>query len=225
MAFARATFTSTAALLLAGSALCIAGCPGGPPDPPSDAGVDGDAPPACKLSYIGDKDADIELEVVTLDPSYKAHPFADGGDGSILIPPQGGRVIFVGVRAKNLDPCGVLLKGAVRDLSTMQLRLDTRNVNLDPTDDGWCESDETDISTFSNIPVCSNSWASTDIFDQTFQLIVSVKDRDDKKLEKTFNIVPRCDEMKVQEGIDIQKECLCTCQADYTTDIMCDVKP
>lgn len=221
----KTTATSAAALLLAAFTLCLAGCPNGPPAPPSDAGVDGDAAPACKLEYIGDKEADIELEVITLDPKYKAQPFVEGGDASILIPPQGGRVIFIGVRAKNLDPCGVLLKGAVRDLSTMQLRLDTRNVNLDLTDDGWGESDETDISTFSNIPVCSNSWASSDIYDQTFQLIVSVKDKGGKKLEKTFNVVPRCDEMIILDGIDIHKECLCTCKLGYTTDVMCDVKP
>lgn len=203
--------------VIAGTALSVLGCPDNPTEPPSDAGADADAP-ACTLEYIGDKAADIEVEVLTLDPSYAASPLMDGGDASILIPPQGGRVVFAGVRAKNLDPCGVRLAGAVRDPATMKVMIDTRIVNLDATSDGWGQSDPTDISTFSNIPVCGNNWATeTDIFDQTFQLVVSVRDRDGKKKEVTTNVVPRCDEMKIEDGIDIQAQCLCLCKAHYVT--------
>lgn len=209
-------------LASAAAAVLLTGCPNDPVDPPEDAGSDASS---CGFDYVGDPDADVELEIVTLDPEYKAHPLANGGDASILVPPQGGRVIFVGVRAKNLDPCAVKVSGAVRDPATMATRLDQRTINLEPTADGWAASDETDISTFSNVPVCSNSWASTDVYDQTFKVIVSVKDRSGKSGTATLDLVPRCDEVKVVDGQDIQKDCLCICKLGYVTGQSCDPPP
>ncbi len=207
----------TSLFAFAGLAFSLTGCPNETTEPPTDGGPD--SPLGCKLAYVGDENADMVLEVVTLDPDYKAQPFADGGDASILMPPQGGRVIFVGVRAKNLDPCAVKLAGAVRDPANMNTRLDTRTINLDLAADGWGESDETDISSFSNVPVCSNTWASTDVFDQTFKLIVSVTDRKGKKGSATLDVVPRCDE----EGQTA--ECLCICKLGYVTGQSCAPAP
>lgn len=197
--------------------IALAGCDSG--DGTSSGG--GNGGDSCQLDYVGDKDAPIELEVVTLDPDYVAQPFASGGDASILFPPQGGRVIFVGVRAKNLDPCAVRLAGALRDPETMQVRIDTRTVNLDPTEDGWGASDAGDISTFSNIPVCPNNWASTDVFDQTFTLVLSVRDRNGKEAKTELDLVPRCDEVSTVDGQNLQKECLCICKQGYVTGEMC----
>ena len=197
--------------------LALAGCDSG--DGTSSGG--GNGGDSCQLEYVGDKDAPIELEVMTLDPDYVAQPFASGGDASILFPPQGGRVIFVGVRAKNLDPCAVRLAGALRDPATMQVRIDTRTVNLDPTEDGWGTSDAGDISTFSNIPVCPNNWASTDVFDQTFTLVLSVRDRNGKEAKTELDLVPRCDEVSTVDGQNLQKECLCICKQGYVTGEMC----
>lgn len=196
----------------------LSGCPDNPPNPPNDGGAGGSS---CTLEYVGDKDAPIEIEVVTLDPDYVAQPFTDGGDASILFPPQGGRVIFAGVRAKNLDPCAVRLTGAMRDPVTMQVRIDTRTVNLDPTEDGWGQSDAGDISTFSNIPVCPNNWSDQDVFDQTFGLEMRVKDKDGKEGSAVLNVVPRCNEVKTVDGQDLQKDCLCICKEGYVTGEMC----
>lgn len=212
--------TLGSALLAASSiALLLTGCPNDPVDPPTDAGSDATS---CGIPYIGDESADIEMELITLDPDYKERPLTSGADASILIPPQGGRVIFIGVRAKNLNPCAVKLSGAVRDPATNETRLDTRTVNLDAADDGWATSDETDISTFSNVPVCSNTWASTDVYDQTFKAIVSLTDRDGKKATATVDVVPRCDEVKMLDGQDVQKDCLCICKLGYVTGQPCD---
>jgi hypothetical protein len=179
----------------------------------------------CQLEYIGDKDAPIEMELVTLDPDYTAQPLASGGDVSILFPPNGSPLVFVGVRVKNLDPCAVRLGGAIRDPATSEVRLDTRTVNLHPTEDGWGTSDPSDISTFSNIPVCPNSWASTDVFDQTFWLDLDVRDRDGKEAQTDpmvlLEVVPRCNETKSLNGQDLQKLCLCLCKAGYITGEMC----
>lgn len=206
-------------LPLAALSFSLGGCPTETEETTADAGPDASNP--CKLEYAGDPDADIELELTVLDPEYHAKAVAEGGDASILVPPQGGRVIFAGVRARNINPCTVRLAGALRDPATQQVRIDTRTVNLDPSDDGWAVSDETDISSFSNIPVCSNNWASTDVFDQPFTLVVSVTDRDGKKASKEISITPRCDEMKVVDGQDIHAECVCICKYGYVTGQMC----
>jgi hypothetical protein len=202
--------------------IALSGCDGADGSSGPGGGGEGGAA-ACQLEYIGDKDAPIEMEIVTLNPDYQAVPFEDGDDASILFPPQGGRVIFVGVRAKNLDPCSVRLTGALRDPATSKVMLDKRTVILDPTEDGWGTSDPTEISSFSNIPVCPNSWASTDVFDQSFTLEITLTDRNGKeaKLDPPRSVVPRCDETKIVDAQDLQKQCQCICKQGYITGEMC----
>lgn len=209
---------ASAALLVAGAIVGVVGCP--PPETECDS-VNDPTCTTCGIPYVGDVNADIELELIRLDPQYKAHPITEGGDVSILIPPQGGRVIFAGVRAKNLNPCAVNLSGSLRDPSTMQVRVESRTINLDLADDGWAASDATDISTFSNIPICPNQWASTDVFDQAFDLRIRIKDQGGKEAEKTLSVTPRCDEVEAA-GVPVQAECLCICQQGYELGMACD---
>lgn len=202
--------------------IAVAGCDSG--DSSAGSGESGGAE-LCQLEYIGDKDAPIELELVTLDPDYTAQPLASGGDVSLLFPPNGSPLVFVGVRAKNLDPCAVWISGTIRDPLTSEDRLDGRNMRLHPTEDGWGTSDASNISTFSNIPLCPNTWASTDVFDHTFWLDFSVRDRDGKEGQTDprvpLEVVPRCNETKSVGGQDVQKLCLCQCKAGYTAGEMC----
>lgn len=216
----RALLVATTGVIAAGGlSLTLAGCPEETTEPPGDAGSDSGS---CKLEYVGNTDAEMEIELTALTPEYAATPLPEGGDVSILIPPQGGRVIFVGIRARNIDPCAVSLNGALRDTATNAVSpVDGRYLNLDPTADGWAESDATDISTYSNIAVCSNHWASKDVFDQTFQLELSVTDRTGKKGKVVRSVVPRCDETKIQDGVNLQKECLCLCKEGYVTGQNC----
>jgi len=93
-------------------------------------------------------------------------PVQSGGTVPLVTPPQGGRVIFLGVRATNVDPCAVKITGAIRDPATKQVRVDARTVNLSPSGDGYGVSVDSSISSFANVPVCPNEWASTDAFDQ-----------------------------------------------------------
>ena len=64
----------------------------------------------------------MDFEFVGVDNDYDAVPLADGGPLAILQPPQGGRVVFVGVRATNVDGCGLQLTGALRDETSRQVR-------------------------------------------------------------------------------------------------------
>lgn len=175
-----------------------------------------DSAPACQLPFLGDKTKPVELQLTARDSLGKSTVLRDGSDLSILFPPQGGRVIFLGVRAKNLDPCTVRLNGAIRDLSTRQVRIDNRTINLVPHADGFGTSVDSDISTFSNVPVCPNQWASADIFDRPYQIEVTVVDKDGRSATQKLTITPRCNESGRED------ECHCICKGGYILGSHCD---
>jgi hypothetical protein len=124
--------------------------------------------------------------------------------------------VFVGVDVKNADPCGTRLAGAVRDEATGQVRVDNRTVTLRAKDGGIAGSVPSNITTFSNIPVCPNQWASKDVFDQTFLLEVSVVDRQGKGASSQVHVRPYCAEPKNEA------ECRCICKQGYVLGERCD---
>ncbi len=193
--------------------LACAACSSPDPPPETDAGV---IIGGCKLAYLGDPSAEPMMEIIALDPEGEIEAVAEGSSVSLIFPPQGGRVVFAGVRATNVDPCGVRVAGALRDPVTKQVRLDNRILNLEPTGDGYGRSAPTDISTFANIAACPNQWAEEDLFDKPYELTVSLTDRDGRKVTKVMNVIPRCDEP------GREAECLCMCAADYVLGMACE---
>ncbi len=191
-----------------------AGCQGAPETTSvGDAGPD--AGPACSTPYAGEQGAAAQIEVIALGPGQALNVVDAGASVPLVFPPQGGRVIFAGVRALNLDPCAVTLAGALRDEATMEVRVDTRIVNLVPAGGGWVESNPTDISTFSNIPVCPNEWSMTSIYGAAYQLVTSVTDSAGKTATETLEVHPTCAE---PENL---AECLCICMAGYVLGQSC----
>ena len=193
------------------SALAL-GCAGAPVAP-ADAGPD--ASPACDAPYAGDRSAAAEIVPIVLGPGTAVAVVEAGAAVPMIFPPQGGRVIFAGVRANNVDPCAVTLAGALRDEATKQVRVDTRTVNLLPAPGGGVESDPNDISTFSNIPVCPNEWSMTSLFDAAYELVLSVTDSGGKTATQTLSVRPACAEP------DNMAECLCICMAGYVLGQSC----
>ena len=206
-------------LLCAGAiplALLLAGCPNDP-SPPSDAGADA-APDAksCMLAYLGDRAKDIEMEVLVLGPNSSSVKVNEGDMVPLVFPPQGGEVIFAGVRATNLDPCGVKITGALRDLETKLVQVDVRTVNLDDPGDGWGKSSEGDISSFANISVCPNNWSKTSVNGSVYALEVTVTDREKRSATKVLQVTPVCTEKEYLAF------CTCTCKAGYILGQTCE---
>ncbi len=193
------------------STIFVPACSAQPVEPPDDAGVIG----ACTLPYLGDPNAPIEMDVVALGPTHKLETITDGSDISLILPPQGGRVIFAGVHATNVKPCAVRLSGSLQDPVSKQVRLDSRIINLQVTPDGFGQSDISDIFTFANIATCPNQWSDQDLMDKTYTLTVSLTDKEDKKLTKTLKVVPRCDESGQING------CRCQCTKGYVLGTPC----
>lgn len=174
----------------------------------------------CPFEHLGDEGADIQMEIFALDASYVSRPIQEGSTIDILFPPQGGRVLFVGVRATNLSPCGVQLRGALRDLESGRVMLDERTLNLEPAGDGWGKSKDSNIASFSNVPVCMNQWSERDIFDQDYELDVRLMDRKGRTAEAKTLVRPVCGEPG-----ELEIECRCICKAGYQLGENCQESP
>lgn len=213
--------------LLALPAALLGGCPGGDDGGPGDAGseVAVDAPTDCPAGFLGDPAKEPMIELRALKTDGTDVPLADGDDLAIIFPPQGGRVAFVGVRAINVDGCGIQITGALRDIGSAQIRVDGRTLNLDREPDGWGTSghgtttkieESALIGNYSNIPLCPNQWANVDVFDQTFELEVLVQDRRKKQVSKKIKVKPRCAEPGAKEVA-----CRCLCKKNYVLGESC----
>jgi hypothetical protein len=140
----------------------------------------------------------------------------------ILIPPQGNRYVFPGVRATNVDGCQLLITAAVRDLSTQQIATERRYITLVPTGDGWGvsgvsgESIAVSAANFANVLVCPNLWSSTDIYGHVYGLEVTIQDQECRQATRKISVTPECAEPPNLA------ECLCLCKWGYVVGQSCD---
>jgi hypothetical protein len=191
-----------------GAALLVGAIGCGPGEEPTpDAGPP--PGPACTIGFLGDPSLEPEVELISLGADGTSSAIADGSSVALIFPPQGGRVIFAGVRATNVHGCQVTLSGSLRDPQNGKICFDERTVNLRPIGDGWGASVDTDISTFSNIPVCPNQWSVTNAFGSDYDLTLKVSDREGRVIEKTVRVKPACAEP------ENEAECLCKCKQGY----------
>ncbi len=182
---------------------------------PAESGPDGGAPPACELGFLGDPSLPPQMELTARGVDGIAKPIFDGDSIALIFPPQGGRVVFAGVRATNVQACSARLTGVIRDLSTQKIQLDDRTVNLKPYGNGWGGSVDSDISTFANIPLCPNQWSQTNIYGTEYELEVVLSDRDKRALSQKIHVTPACAEP------ENQAQCECICKGGYMLGQMC----
>jgi hypothetical protein len=203
-------------------ALAIAACSDSGPAGGSGAG--GSPAPVCAFPFIGDEAAEPEIELFVHGADGADHPVSDGAVLDIIEPPQGGRVIFVGARARNVSGCGLLLTGAIRDPNTQQVRFDTRTVNLEPDAEGWGSVELGNLSVYANIPVCANKWTEQDIFGGDFTLEMKLVDPDGKTVEKIVPVTAACTSVSQAETPpDVTLAgCYCTCKGGYVTGETCE---
>ena len=206
--------------LVALAIACVSHQGEAPSDGGLDSGVDSsDSSPdgnVCGLGFLGDPSNDIELHVTARAPDGTSSEIQDGSTVTLTFPPQGGRVLFIGVRANNINPCAVQLSGALRDLTSKEVRLDSRTVNLIKASDGFGTSADNDISTFANVAVCANEWSAVDLYGQPYDLIVSVTDFTGRMASKTVRVTPQCAEP------GRVAECMCICKAGYVLGQACE---
>ena len=183
-------------------------------------GSDGGHEP-CPVGFLGDEAGAPDFDMQVLEADETVAVLNDGDSVPMILPPQGGRVIFVGVRATNVDGCGLQLTGALRDLTTQQVRVDSRTVNLLDAGGGYGVSGtpataaSTAIASFSNIAVCPNEWSPTNIYGTPYGVEVTIQDRGGRTLTKKVQVTPECGEPANVE------QCLCICKGGYVLGESC----
>lgn len=171
----------------------------------------GPQPPPCAAGFLGDGGAPA-IEINTLEPDGTVTTVAQGDTIPLVFPPQGGFVSFIGVRAINVEACGAQLTGALRDLATQEVRVDSRTINLQRASDGWGTSGISGMATaanFSNIPLCPNEWSSTNVYGTVYDLEVTLQDTRGHTVTKKLHVTPQCAEPGLLSA------CLCNCQKGY----------
>lgn len=195
----------------------------------SPAGAGGSAPVACGRPFAGDPALPVELQLTYRGADGQVHALGDHGSVPLVTPPQGGKVLFVGVRARNVSPCNVELVGALRDPASAQVTIDGRSgLTLVQEADGWLASDNGAIANFANISACPNQWSSVDVFDKDYSLSVTLTTKGptkagdassavSRRAETVITVKPSCD-----GDVSGALACTCICKAGYSLGQVCE---
>lgn len=169
--------------------------------------------PSSKCGPIGDLSQPIELSMplYTDGTSHQVVAVASGDKVALEPPPQSGYVLFVGVKARNLDGCGVSLKGELFDpASGASVSADTRTSDFIVGSDGWGMPNPIDYRDFANIALCPDQ-STKDVHNGNYNLKLTVTDRAGRSQSLTVPIVPSCD-----LGADmVRSDCICNCTANF----------
>src|SRR5688500_13301707 len=165
-------------------AIVLAACSGG---------SETDADPACAIPFVGDPNAEPELELVVreggdIDPntgvgSGTMRVLADGDMLPIVKPPQLGKVAFVGMRVNNIDVCQTYIKAYLSDCDGRPVAIDKRPARFRIAEDGWAEPQDADsISNFANPQTCPVPGLSRDVNGNWYELTVALVSQGSAKI-------------------------------------------
>lgn len=192
-------------------ALALVACSSSDGDGSGAAGPGG-AGPACPL--VGQADSEMVVRAAMHDVDGAIRLLEDGDSVPLLLPPQGGRVLLVGVEAEHLVPCGVRLEATIRDPDGGAERTDTRLVDL-MADGARARSVDGDATTVSHVPMCPNQWTDGDLYGRPLELTISVTDAEGRTGATSLSVVPECAEP------EHEAECTCFCSAGYEPSAGC----
>jgi hypothetical protein len=176
--------------------------------------AEGEPEPPC---IIGDENGEAELVLVYRTVDGEVADLVDNGEVPLILPPQGGKVTLIGVRAKNVT-CRLLLNGSVSNslCGGNIIGLEGRPIDLEVRDDGFGYPAAPDtLDNYVNIALCPNASSTRDSDGQPYAL--QVRATEVRRLGEdvarthvmTATITPVCAEP------DIFDTCRCTCDADF----------
>ena len=186
-----------------GCSLLATGCGG------SDGASDASAPDLhCP---IGDVSQPAEMQIIHLDENNAVFSTQSMQQVPLIAPPQGGWIVLLGVRAKNLDGCQAVLTTALVDACDNQIiQIDRRPTQLNMDADGWGVST---LTTFGNLPVCPQLTAARDLDNVPYMISVTIEDGEGQKASSTMTVVPTC-----PSGAS---RCPCECDREYVVGKEC----
>ena len=169
--------------------------------------------PPC-AHFVGSQDQPVEAALIATDGvSGKWVDVAAGADVPLVRPPQGGFVLFVAAKSKNLDTCNAMMTARLIDPSSGTIvAVDKRGaatssllINV-ASDDGWVRPQLTPLTAFPNLFTCPNTTA-IPFESQTMTLEVDVTDDKGRMGTASGSIVPRC----AFSDASTQAACICLC--------------
>ena len=168
-----------------------------------------DAPQAVPCP-VGDVSAPAVMQIVHLDENNAVIETQPMQSVPLIAPPQGGWIVLLGVRAKNLDCRPVLTTALVDACDNQILQIDRRSTQLDVGTDGWGVSS---VTSFGNLPVCPQLTAARDLHGVPYAVTVSIEDAAGQKATSSLTVVPTC--------LDGTSRCACECSHDYVIGADC----
>lgn len=177
---------------------------------------DDDAAPVTRC-FVGDPSLPPEIVPIFRTIEGTIDVIDDGDRIPLIDPPQGGKVMIVGVRARNMDGCPMEIGTLIRDPGSLSIAAaEIRPISMVEVD-GWLEPlFPAEIANYGNLPACPAFGAMRDINDQPWDLGVRAIDKDMRRAEVTRHITPFCAETEVLEACD------CECDDDYRLGVACE---
>ena len=134
-----------------------------------------------------------------------------------MVPPQGGEVLVVGVRALNIDGCPLTMSTSlIVPSSGVVAAFERRPVTLGPSADGWLEPrNPAGLANFSNLPACPIAALGQAIDGNSYRLDVQIEDLMGRQGGASATVVPTCD------AAPDPASCQCLCAAGYVLGSAC----
>lgn len=177
-------------------------------------GAGGGSPAGC---FLGDPGAAPVLVPVFRTVDGMAQEINDGDAIPLIEPPQGGQVLLIGGKARNIDGCSLIASVSLQLPDSGEVvAFERRPVTEEATADGWLWPKRPDLlSNFSNLPACPVAGLSRSIDGEPFRLDLQWEDAAGRHAEATLTAVPTCGQPALQD------RCACTCAANYVLGSSC----
>jgi len=201
--------TGVVARLLGGAcALAFCACGGG--------GAPAAMPPPSGC-FTGDSTSAPAVTLVYQTPDGMLAPVSDGDTLPLIVPPQGGEVLVVGVRALNIDGCPLTMSTSlVVPQSGVVAAFERRPVTLQPAADGWLEpKNPAGLANFANVAACPIAALGQAVDGEPYQLTVAIEDQAGRQGQASATVVPTCAQSAAPAT------CQCLCGADYVLGTPC----
>jgi hypothetical protein len=173
---------------------------------------------AATRCVAGDPSAPLELEVLHRGSDGELADTEEMSRVPLFPAIQGGMMLLVGVRVRNLRGCTVQLGAALVDSETEAVvSLERRPVTLIEGQDGWLTPARPEaLSNFSSLPACPRANLTRQLNDEKYELRVSVEDESGKTAERSLLVVPACEDQSSMNT------CRCLCAANYVLGQKCE---
>ncbi|HWA78251.1 MAG TPA: hypothetical protein VG937_38210 [Polyangiaceae bacterium] len=142
---------------------------------------------------------------------------ATGSELPLITPPQGGQILLVGPRARNLRGCHVVLATAlVDDESGAVLTVDRRPIVLEPTaGDALAPKNPSGLSNYANVAACPVAGLTRPVNGTAYTLDMTVTDEAERSAQRWLQVIPSC-----MDG-STANACRCECSANFRQGASC----